>query len=106
VVIGPGMPFAPLLGGFVQSPDTTGGSTATPADVRSIVRQILKWKEPSSYPVKVILRFPDAILGGINSVAPFTPPANGGDYCAWDIGKIMGVNELTVPFVPLGFYTY
>jgi len=106
VIVGPTMPFAPLLGGFVQTPDTVGGSTATPVEVRAVVRQILKWKNSGAYAVKVILRFPGAILGGVNSIAPFAPPVGGGDYSSWDIGKLVGVNVYTAPFAPGDYYTY
>lgn len=106
VVIGPTMPFQPLLGGFTQAPETTGGSTATLSQVRAVVRQILKWKWAGAYPVKVILRFPGAILGGVNTVPPFTVPANGGEYVTWNLGKLMADTVLTAPFFPGGFEGY
>jgi|SRR5581483_5178293 len=99
-IIGPTMPFGPLVAPFVTP--CVSGSTATLEQVAAIKRQILKWKSPHAYPWIVILRFPGAILSGINSTPPFTP-AVGAAWSAWDMGKLQGDNVQRAPWTPGGY---
>ncbi len=103
VILGPDMGttgIGPLLAPFVGGTNTSGGTTATRAQVRQIVSIILRWKWAFAYPVLVIFRFGDTAIGGINTRAPFTPAAVP-QYACWTIGrKIQGVSFTTAPFSP------
>ena len=104
VIVGPdfgALAFAPLVAPFTTDAEgsTTGGSTATISQVRAVKRQILKWKAVHSYPVRIILRFGDVVLGNINSTPPFTPP-DPSLVCRWDLGKLAVENINTAPFTP------
>lgn len=106
IVIGPDfgtLALDPLYAPFTGGPETTGGSTATPAQVRQVKLQILKWKSGHSYPVMVILHFPGVILSGINSIAPFTPPEAGSPECHWHIGKLIQETIFSTPFIAGGY---
>ena len=103
VVIGPSfgaLGFEPLTAPFTTP--ATGGSTATIQQVRAIKRIVLKWKSAHGYPVFIVLRFGDVVLGNVNSKAPFTPPIDG-VRCVWDIGKLIVDNIGTGPFVAGGY---
>ncbi len=105
VVLGPSYGttgIAPLLAPFAGGPQTTGGSTATRDQVTNIARILLRWKAVHAYAVGVVLRFGDTAIGGINTLAPFTPSATP-QYAFWSIGKVMGVNTFTAPFVAGGY---
>lgn len=105
VVLGPDFGatgIGPQLAPFVAGPECTSGSTATRTQVRAICNIILRWSAAHSYPVGVALRFGDTAIGGINTTAPFTPPP-APQYCFWNIGKLIGVNIFTGPFVAGGY---
>lgn len=105
VVLGPdygSKGFVPLVAPFVTP--CTGGTTATAKQVAEIKKQILQWKPPHGYPVKVILRFGGVVLGLVNSKAPFFPPGDGGIAIQWRIGKTIGDTVMTAPFVAGGFF--
>lgn len=105
VVLGPDFGstgIAPLTAPFPGG-STVGGSTATIKQVRQIVAQVFALKSVHSYFAAVILRFDAAILGGINSFAPFTPPINAA-YSKWDVGKLVGFNVINGPYTPGGYY--
>ncbi len=104
VVLGPNYgtkALQPLTAPFVTP--ATGGTTATSAQVAEIKRQILFWKAPHGYPVKIILRFGGVILGNVNSTPPFTPP-DGGVVITWRIGKLIGDTVITTPFETGGYF--
>jgi hypothetical protein len=92
----------PLVAPFVTP--CTGGTTATAAQVAEIKQQPLQWKAPHGYPVKIILRFGEVILGNVNSTPPFTPPADGGTAIQWRIGKLIGDTVMTAPFIAGGYF--
>ena len=105
VVVGPDFGttgIGPLLAPFTAGISTTGGSTATRDQVAQIARILLRWKGVHAYPAGVILRFNDTAIGGINTTPPFTPSATP-QYAFWRIGKLMGVDVCTAPFVAGGY---
>lgn len=91
---------APLIAPFTTP--CTGGSTASISHIRAVKKQVLKWKAAQSYPVKITVVFSGAIVGGVNSTAPFTPGVDA-EICAWDIGKLSTENIVTAPFTPGGY---
>lgn len=107
VLLGPRMPWEPLRMPFTCGGGATLGSTATVEEIQAVKKQILKWRSPIAYPVKVILDFGDVPICGRRGLEmPFicggsedSPPA----YCTWVIGKTMGDTVRTMPFVCGGF---
>jgi hypothetical protein len=100
VVIGPRMPWLPMVTPFVTTDDgddgtTTLGSTATRAEVLAMKREILKWKSPHGYPVAVILSFEGTPLQGDDLTTPFE---TGEVPCVWWMGKLFGVTLNATPF--------
>jgi Phage tail protein (Tail_P2_I) len=94
-----------LLGGFVLGPTTTLGTTATPAQITTIKKIILRWKATHGYPVRIFLVFGNAPAGPLLGVGFLPQPpepfglilggfALGGDGSAtvvsWIIGKTLG----------------
>jgi len=103
VVLGPNYgtkAFQPLTMPFVQP--VTMGSTATIAQVNELKRQLLQWKAPHGYPVKVILRFGDVSLQKINTTMPFVQ--SGETSIQWRIGKLQNDTIKTFPFVQGGYF--
>lgn len=109
VVLGPDFgtfAWTPLRMPFVLGYPTTLGSTATPEEIAAVKRQILKWKAPHAYPVKVILKFPGVILMGERGLKmPFRCHDFGGlaPTCTWQIGKLMNDTLGNMPFVMGGY---
>lgn len=100
-LLGPTMPWEPRLAPFVGGPDTLGGSTATPAEVRQAKALVLAWKAPHTYPMAIRLHFDGVVHGGPRTVAPFTPPESS-PHAEWRLDKTA---PLQAPFVAGGFDT-
>lgn len=109
VMLGPVLPYAPLRAPFMGGPEVTLGSTATRRNVRDVKHQILKWKSPHGYPVKVILHNDGVILLGIDPHGkgklklPFTCPLES-PRATWRIGKCLGDTLGNMPFVAGDYY--
>lgn len=77
---------SPLLWGSFQWGEVTWGTTATTADIRQIVGQILKWKSAHSLPVKVVLWFDGEIWGPM----VWGDSVWGGTSAAWRLANLWG----------------
>jgi len=88
VVIGPEMPFGPLLLDDFDLDAATLGSTATSEDVRAVKGQSYYWKASHALFVKVILRFPgDALLDVDPILLDEFDLGEESDDCQWDVAN-------------------
>lgn len=103
VVLGPTMPYDPMLLGSWILGEGTLGSSATLDQVRQIKKQVLQWKDVRGYPVAVVLRF-DASdpPTGFDATMADTIMGGGDSFVRWEMGKIYGL-DTAMPFTMGGF---
>lgn len=103
VVIGDGAsdpaPWAGLVAPFTTP--ATSGTTATREEVLRVVREVIKWKAPHGYPVRVIVLVNDAAVSGPTLIPPFTAYDEAPVY--WEIGKCQAGTQFTAPFIAGGY---
>lgn len=104
VVLGPVMPWEPMvLGTWVIGDGGTLGSSATLAEVKSVKRQILQWKDVRGYPVSVVLNFLDIQPPvGFDETIGATILGGGPLFTRWEIGKIYGLDTF-MPYTMGGY---
>lgn len=96
-VLGPGFGttgIGPQLWGQFNwgDPDMTWGSTATPAQIAQIERQILKWKCATALPVSVILYFGGSFVWGLSEWGDGDTwgDVDGESPCQWLMSNVWG----------------
>lgn len=102
LVLGPTMPWGPMLLGSWTLGDGTLGSTATVNEVKQVKLQVLKLKWAYAYPVRIILKFDTTELFGVDMVLGSWVLGSGTGTSSWRLGKLFGFDTY-MPFTMGGY---